>query len=117
MSAALLAGEPGLEAVFGEEPRAPIEPRQLHLFGVRSLDRGERELLRARGVNVIDMRLISNCYRCRCSRDQRNTGRHFINRNSHRHPLRQPHPCVDRINVGQPLSARCRIDARPSPVP
>jgi arginase len=58
MSAALLAGEPGLEAVFGNEPRAPIEPRQLHLFGVRSLDRGERELLRARGINVIDMRLI-----------------------------------------------------------
>jgi arginase len=58
MSAALLAGEPGLEAVFGDEPRAPIEPRQLHLFGVRSLDRGERELLRARGINVIDMRLI-----------------------------------------------------------
>ena len=58
MSAALLAGEPGLEQVFGEEPRAPIPPDNLHLFGIRSIDRGERELLRSRGVNVIDMREI-----------------------------------------------------------
>jgi arginase len=58
MSAALLAGEPGLETVFGDQPRASIEPRQLHMFGLRSIDRGERELLRRRGVNVIDMRLI-----------------------------------------------------------
>jgi arginase len=58
MSAALLSGEPGLEAVFGDEPRAPIQPHQLHLFGIRSVDRGERELLRARQVDVIDMRLI-----------------------------------------------------------
>jgi arginase len=58
MSAALLAGEPGLEAVFGEEPRATLPPRNLHLFGIRSIDRGERALLRARGVEVYDMRLI-----------------------------------------------------------
>lgn len=58
MSAALLSGEPGLEDLFGDEPRAPIEPRNLHLFGIRSVDRGEREVLRARQVNVVDMRLI-----------------------------------------------------------
>jgi arginase len=61
MSAALLAGEPGLEAVFGDEPRAPLQPRHLHMFGIRSVDRGEKELLRSRGINVIDMRLIDEC--------------------------------------------------------
>jgi arginase len=61
MSAALLAGEPGLEAVFGNEPRAPLQPRHLHMFGIRSVDRGEKELLRSRGINVIDMRLIDEC--------------------------------------------------------
>jgi len=61
MSAALLAGEPGLEAVFGDEPRAPLQPRHLHMFGIRSVDRGEQELLRSRGINVIDMRLIDEC--------------------------------------------------------
>jgi arginase len=58
MSAALLAGEPGAEAVFGEHARAAIRPGNLRLFGIRSIDRGERAALRARGVEVIDMRLI-----------------------------------------------------------
>ncbi|HEX2725434.1 MAG TPA: arginase [Beijerinckiaceae bacterium] len=58
MSAALLAGEPGLEAVFGEHAGATIRPANLRLFGIRSIDRGERALLRARGVDVIDMRHI-----------------------------------------------------------
>jgi arginase len=35
-----------------------VRPANLHLFGIRSVDGGERALLRARGVNVIDMRLI-----------------------------------------------------------
>ncbi len=58
MSAAVLAGEPGLEAVLGEAARAAIRPGNLRLFGIRSIDRGERALLRARGIEVIDMRLI-----------------------------------------------------------
>ena len=58
MSAALLAGEPGVEAVFGEHARAAIRPGNLRLFGIRSIDSGERATLRARGVEVIDMRLI-----------------------------------------------------------
>ena len=58
MSVALLAGEEGLDAVFGPEPRVPVPPGDLHLFGIRSIDRGERELLHARGVNVVDMRQI-----------------------------------------------------------
>ena len=58
MSAALLAGEPGMEAIFGERAGAAIRPGNLRLFGIRSIDRDERALLRARGVEVIDMRLI-----------------------------------------------------------
>jgi arginase len=58
MSAALLVGEPGLDAMFRDETRAPIPPSQLHLFGIRSIDRKERALLEVRGVDVVDMRLI-----------------------------------------------------------
>ncbi len=58
MSAALIAGEPGFDAVFGPEPRVSIPPGSLHLFGIRSIDREERALLRARGVDVVDMRLL-----------------------------------------------------------
>jgi arginase len=58
MAAALFCGEPGLGAVFGDEPRGLVSPENLHLFGIRSVDRAERELLRFRGVHVVDMRLI-----------------------------------------------------------
>ena len=58
MPMALIAGEPGLESVFGSEPHVAVPTRDLHLFGVRSIDRGERDLLRARGVDVVDMRQI-----------------------------------------------------------
>lgn len=58
MSAASLCGEPGFEGLFGTEPHGVISPKNLYLFGVRSIDRGERELLHARGVNVIDMRQL-----------------------------------------------------------
>ena len=62
MPMALISGEPGLEGVFGPgtnaQPRVPVPPDDLHLFGIRSIDRGERDLLRARGVDVVDMRWI-----------------------------------------------------------
>jgi len=58
MSAALLAGEPGLNHVFGSEPRAALPARNLQLFGIRSIDFGEREVLKTRGVDVYDMRMI-----------------------------------------------------------
>jgi arginase len=58
MSAAFLCGEPGLDGLLGEEPRASIDPDQLELFGVRSIDRLERDLLRKRSVGVVDMRQI-----------------------------------------------------------
>ena len=58
MSAAFLCGEPGLDGLLGEEPRASIDSDQLELFGVRSIDKGEKDLLRDRRVSVADMRQI-----------------------------------------------------------
>ena len=58
MSLAMLCGEPGLEGVFGEEPHGLIDPARLHLFGIRSIDTGERRLLQNRGVDVVDMRRL-----------------------------------------------------------
>ena len=58
MSAAMLTREPGLEAVMGSEPHGSVDPRNLTLFGIRSIDRAERDLLRARGIEVFDMRLV-----------------------------------------------------------
>jgi arginase len=58
MSAAFLCGEPGLEGLLGAEPRAPIDPDRLELFGVRSMDQPEKDLLRARRISLADMRQI-----------------------------------------------------------
>jgi arginase len=58
MSAAFLCGEPGLDGLLGEETRAPIDPSQLELFGTRSIDKFEKELMRTRRVSVADMRQI-----------------------------------------------------------
>ena len=58
MSAAFLCGEPGLDGLLGDEPRASIDPDRLELFGVRSIDSLEKDLLRARRVSIADMRQI-----------------------------------------------------------
>jgi arginase len=58
MSAAFLCGEPGLDSLLGDEPRASIDPDQLELFGTRSIDKLEKDLLRQRRVSVADMRQI-----------------------------------------------------------
>ena len=58
MSAAFLCGEPGLEGRLGGEPRAPIDSDRLELFGVRSMDQPEKDLLRARRISLADMREI-----------------------------------------------------------
>ena len=58
MSLAMLCGEPGLEGVFGDEPHGFVDPGRLHLFGIRSIDSGERRLLQDRGVDVVDMRRL-----------------------------------------------------------
>jgi arginase len=58
MSAAFLCGEPGLDSLLDDEPRASISPAQLDLFGVRSIDKLERDLVRERGISIADMRAI-----------------------------------------------------------
>lgn len=58
MSLAFLCGEPGFDGVFPPAGRVPVDPAHVHLLGIRSLDPGERALLRARGVDVVDMRAI-----------------------------------------------------------
>src|ERR1700722_8630890 len=58
MSGAFLCGEPGLDCLLSEEPRASIKPDQLELFGIRSIDRLEKDLLRDRRISVADMRQI-----------------------------------------------------------
>ena len=56
MSVAAFCGEAGLQGLF-HHPE-PVPPDHVHLFGVRSVDPGEKRLLRQRGVHVTDMRMI-----------------------------------------------------------
>ncbi|MCC4245768.1 arginase [Stappia indica] len=58
MSLALAAGEEELFPVMADAPRAVVDPSQMCVFGARSIDPQERELLRRRGVTVCDMRQI-----------------------------------------------------------
>jgi arginase len=58
MSAAYLCGEPGLDGLLGDQPRASIAPDQLDLFGTRSIDPLERDLVSDRRIAVADMRAI-----------------------------------------------------------
>ena len=58
MSAAFLCAEPGLDGLLGDEPRAPVKSNRLELFGIRSLDKAEKALLRDRGISIADMRAI-----------------------------------------------------------
>ena len=58
MSLAMLAGEPGLDDILPAQERFRVPPSNIHLFGIRSVDRDERRLLAERGVNVVDMRRI-----------------------------------------------------------
>jgi arginase len=58
MAAAFLCGEDGLDGLLGEEVRSPIDPDRLELFGTRSIDKLEKDLLRTRRVSIADMRAI-----------------------------------------------------------
>lgn len=58
MSLAHLCGERSLAPILGNQPRAIIDPSQVWIFGARAIDPGEGNLLRKRGVNVIEMALI-----------------------------------------------------------
>ncbi|KQT51344.1 arginase [Devosia sp. Leaf420] len=58
MPLALLCGEPGFDDSFKGDWLGRIDPRNVTIFGARSIDREERRLLQARGVEVVDMRKI-----------------------------------------------------------
>jgi arginase len=58
MAAAFLCGERGLDDLLGHEPGASLSPDRLSLFGTRSIDRGEREVVKTRGIDVADMRAL-----------------------------------------------------------
>jgi arginase family enzyme len=73
MAAAFLCGEGGLDSLLGNEPRASISPDRLKLFGTRSIDKLEQDLLRARRVSVAEMREIDE-FRRRFSRSCRRAG-------------------------------------------
>lgn len=58
MPLAALCGEPGFDALFEGGERPLLDPRRVHLFGLRSIDTGERALVTQRQVNIVDMRTI-----------------------------------------------------------
>mgnify|MGYP000962164822 CR=1 FL=1 len=58
MPLALLCGEPDFGPDYEGEWRGLVDPRNVTIFGARSIDRPERQLLERRGVDVIDMRRI-----------------------------------------------------------
>ena len=58
MPLAALCGETGFPSLFAEPVPAPLPPANVHLFGLRSIDAGERALVTARRVGVTDMRTI-----------------------------------------------------------
>lgn len=58
MPLALLCGEPDFGPDYEGEWRGLVDPRHVTIFGARSIDRPERQLLERRGVDVIDMRRI-----------------------------------------------------------
>ena len=58
MSAAFLCGEPGLDGLLGDQPRVSIRTDRLDLFGIRSIDPPEKQLVRDRRIAVADMRAI-----------------------------------------------------------
>ncbi len=58
MPLALLCGEPEFGDAFGGSWRGVIDPRNVTIFGARSIDREERNLLADRGIEVVDMREI-----------------------------------------------------------
>ena len=58
MPLALLCGEPDFGTEFDGPWRNVIDPSNVTIFGARSIDRPERQLLERRGVTVIDMRQI-----------------------------------------------------------
>lgn len=58
MPVACFCGEAGFDGLFGEDEPAKVNPANVAMVGVRSIDADERTRLRKRGVDVVDMRAI-----------------------------------------------------------
>jgi arginase len=58
MALSLLAGDASLAPILGDRPLQALAPEDLHVFGARSVDPGERARLKAHGLDVVDMRQI-----------------------------------------------------------
>ncbi len=58
MPVAFLTGDKTLRPLLGARAFTPLNPSDVHLFGLRSIDRDERAALAADGLDCIDMRLI-----------------------------------------------------------
>lgn len=58
MPIAFLTGDEALRPLLGARPFTPLKPSDVHLFGLRSIDRDERAALAADGLDCVDMRLI-----------------------------------------------------------
>jgi arginase len=58
MALSFLAGEASLAPLLGSRPFHPVPPANIHLFGARSVDPGEKARLLAHGVDTVDMRQI-----------------------------------------------------------
>ena len=58
MPVAAFCGEPNFDAVRQAAGDAIVPYSHVYEFGIRSIDRDERALLQARGINVVDMRSI-----------------------------------------------------------
>lgn len=57
MSVAFFTGSPGFDGILKAD-RAIVDPRNVFIMGVRSIDRDERRALANAGVNVLDMRAL-----------------------------------------------------------
>jgi len=58
MSVAAFCGLEAIEGVYAAPLAHPVDPTQVHMMGIRSVDRQERELLKTHGVHVHDMRVL-----------------------------------------------------------
>lgn len=60
MPAAFLCGNPALAGILGDRPFTPLDPKNLFLFGLRSIDPVERKALRDGGIACSDMGQIDD---------------------------------------------------------
>lgn len=58
MVLSLATGDPTLAPMLGDRPPAALDPRDITVFGARSIDPEEKLRLLAHGVDVVDMRAI-----------------------------------------------------------